>query len=340
MTAPYAMTRSPLARLLTRRSIAGLLLALVIISSLPLGGCAVNPATGQRQLLILSREEEIALGEQNDEPLAQEFGGPVQDESLQRYLRDIGEEMAAVTEGENPSLPWEFTLLDSDIINAFALPGGKIFITRGLAQRYDNEAQLASVVGHEIGHVTARHINDAMVRQMGVQAVAAAAGIAVSAATDDEGAGAAGGLIVAGAQQGASLVSLKFNRDQEIEADKLGMRYMSRIGYNPVGARQAMQVLADLGSRAAGPMEWLSTHPDPARRVDIIDERLRREYPQALENPEQDLFAARYRDAFLDPLNRLHPLDDGGSADGGQRRGATAVAWCSVCAAGAQHGTP
>ncbi|MEM8834577.1 MAG: M48 family metalloprotease, partial [Planctomycetota bacterium] len=224
----------------------------VLLLALPLvGGCATktNAATGQRQFDSLSREQEIAMGEASMPELIQAYGGAVPSAGAQQYVTDIGRRMSALTEADYPSLPWEFTFLNSDVINAFALPGGKVFVTRGLVERMTNEAQLAGVIGHEIGHVTAEHIDDQLTKQRSIQiaGVIAAIGVGIAAGQDNAAVGAAaGGAILTG----AGLYSLTFGRDDELEADELGMRYMTRAGYHPRGMRQLMEILAEASSGA------------------------------------------------------------------------------------------
>lgn len=287
----------------------------------PLTGCETNPATGEMQFNTLSREQEIAIGNEAAPQLTQEYGGEVSNAQLQRYLDNVGMAMVPHTEGDYASLPWEFTLLDSDVINAFALPGGKVFISRGLAARFNNEAQLASVVGHEIGHVTARHVNERMSRQMGVELLAglvgAAAGGAESALLRE-----AVPALVGTAGQG---YLLKFGREQELEADNLGIRYMTRAGWDPRGSLQAMQVLADLDTGNAPP-EFLSTHPYASTRVEQIQEWLQNEYQQELNNPALELYPERYRQQFLRVLATLPPAP-------APTQFAAAHSWCGVCRA-------
>jgi predicted Zn-dependent protease len=131
--------------------------------ALGLGRVCPEPRDGERQFIALSRSQEIAMGTEAQPQLTEQYGGEVADQIATGYVTEVGQAMAALTEGDYPSLPWEFTLLDSDVINAFALPGGKVFLSRGLAARMRDEAQMAGVIGHEIGHVTARHINDRVV---------------------------------------------------------------------------------------------------------------------------------------------------------------------------------
>ncbi|MEX2386459.1 MAG: M48 family metalloprotease, partial [Phycisphaeraceae bacterium] len=152
------------------------LLLTVLLSVAP--SCRVNPATGQRQLNVLTEQEEIAIGEENAPQFLQEYGGPIPSERVQRYVSEIGMEMAR--DSERPDLPWEFHTVDSGVINAFALPGGKVFISRGLMSKMQNEAQLAAVLGHEIGHVTAEHIGQQMSRAVAAQIGLGLLGAAVS----------------------------------------------------------------------------------------------------------------------------------------------------------------
>src|SRR5262245_24034987 len=136
------------------------LLLLLPLAYLP--ACSYNKVTGEQSLLWMSQDEENKLGAEAEPQMIEQFGGKVPNQQLQDYVSRVGHKLAAVTEEGFPQLPWEYTLLNSDVINAFALPGGKVFITRGLAAKLTSEAQLAGVLGHETGHVTARHGNQQM----------------------------------------------------------------------------------------------------------------------------------------------------------------------------------
>lgn len=290
-----------------------------------LTGCTTNAATGESRFLVgyLSTSQQIALGEDAQPQLTQEYGGTVPAPAINAYVEQVGMRMVPHTEADNPNLPWEFTLLDSPVINAFALPGGKVFMSRGLAEQMTNEAQLAGVLGHEIGHVTAEHVPERMQASMGASLLAsvasAAAGLGDSAAiqqlTD---------VVVGYGGQG---YLLKFGRDQELEADMLGMRYMTRAGYDPEGQRQVMQILAEAGSGARSP-EFLSTHPHPESRIAQIDDLLATTYADVTGTNQVQFYESRYRTQFLEPIARV-PAATGDS--GGERRGVAAFAWCSVC---------
>lgn len=318
--------------MLTRtRRLAPLLLLLCVAA------CSTNPTTGRRQFDALSREQEISLGSQAMPELIEEYGGAVRDPQLQSYVTNIGRQLAAVTEADYPTLPWEFTLLDSDVINAFALPGGKVFVSRGLAAKMTNEAQLAGVLGHEVGHVTARHINDAVARQTGLSIGAGLLGVLAGAAAgsnakDREEIAAGVGTAVS---IGGGVVLLRYGREQEYEADSLGMRYMTKIGYNPIGQMQVMQILAREAGGGGQP-EWLATHPFPENRVTRIQGMLAGEYKYTQNNPQYQTHEQRFRDTFLRRVAQLDPP---------AHRGVRAFAlgdpttWCAHCTAAAESAT-
>ncbi|MGD9689424.1 MAG: M48 family metalloprotease [Phycisphaerales bacterium] len=268
-------------------------------------GCVKNAATGDRFFSLYggNRQAEIALGAQAAPGMANEFGGAVASPALQAFVRDIGSRLAAVTEADNPGLPWEFTLLDSAVINAFALPGGKVYITRGLCERMSNEAQLAGVLGHEVGHVTAQHTMRRIGQQQLVTAGVVASSVAVAAA-DREGGTAQ--TIVPALSIGGSLVLLKFGRDEESQADTLGMRYMSRIGYNPRGQLQVMEILRD-ASGGSRQIEFLATHPLPETRIQRVSAQLAGEFKPAVDDPNNQLHEERFQRQFLAALRQLPP---------------------------------
>jgi predicted Zn-dependent protease len=228
-----------------------LLLAALAVSA----ACATNPVTGKRQMSLLSEAEELAIGQQQDAEIRREMG-VYDDQALQRYVSDIGQELARAS--HRPNLPWTFTVVDVPAINAFALPGGYIYVTRGLLAYLDDESELAGVLGHEIGHVTARHAAQAYTRQ-------AQAGIALTILS----------IFVPSTQPftelgatGLGVLFLKHGREAELEADRLGVEYGSGAGYDPAGVPRFLSTLArvnDLSER--GVPNWLSTHPDPGSRV-------------------------------------------------------------------------
>ncbi|MDX1563925.1 MAG: M48 family metallopeptidase [Phycisphaeraceae bacterium] len=265
-----------------------LLAALWATLTLLSGGCSTNPATGAPQLNFISEEQEIQIGTESAPRFLQQMGGPLPDAQIRRYVSDIGRRLASTS--ERPELPWEFYVVDSAMLNAFALPGGKIFISRGLMARLSNEAQLAGVLAHEIAHITAQHINQQMTQStllsLGIQIVVEAAG--------SQWAGVLGGY-------GGKLYLLRFGRGQEIQSDELALRYLQAAGYDPEGMLGVLLVLKE-ASGGSGGLEMLQTHPLPQTRIDrtrrLLDER---------SDTRGRLGAETYRKTVLEPLRRLPP---------------------------------
>jgi len=233
---------------------------LALVAVLTAGGCALNPATGQRQIMLVSESQEIAMGREYDPQVVASIG-LYPDSTWQRYIHQIGAPLAAV--GERPGLPWTFRVVDDPGVNAFAVPGGFIYVTRGLLAHVNSEAQLASVVGHEIGHVTARHT----VSQMSNQQLAGL-GLALGSVVSS------GFARYAGlANSALTVLFLKYSRDDEQEADDLGLRYLLRTDWDPrempVVFGMLEQVSASEGG--GGVPNWLSTHPNPANRRENIE---------------------------------------------------------------------
>lgn len=296
------------------------------ILSLAIGGCKINPATGRQQFDFLSQAEEIRIGSEAAPELTEGYGGPVPDLKVTNYVHGVGDTLARQVEDEYQDLPWEFTLLNSDVINAFALPGGKVFVSRALVERFDNEAQLAGVLGHEIGHVTAEHADRAMQRQFVLAGLAVGAGMA---AGSDESARVAVGALVTG----AGVFALRYDRNQESQADHLGMRYMSRAGYDPRGMLQVMHVL-QAASQSGKQPEWLSTHPLPSTRIDQIEDRLNRDhYQRAMNDGHHGFYQSRFRANCLDRLERLPPAPQ--VLRDVEFDLAHTDSWCAICAANA-----
>ena len=254
------------------------------------------PATGCGS--ALSREQEISLGEESSPKFIQESGGPIPDPQIQRYVTAVGEKLLAqVPAEERRDLPWEFHTLDSEVLNAFALPGGKVFITRGLLARLDSEAQMAGILGHEMGHVIAQHIGEQIRRQQVGQVLTGVAG----AVGESQGVPVAG----TGAQVIGAGILLKFSRNQELEADRLGMEYMYRAGYKPAQMRKVMRILEDAG--AGRGLEMISTHPHPQSRLDQANELLEAQYADTRRNPRYTDNAEQYQANVLAPLRQLPP---------------------------------
>ncbi len=221
--------------------------------------CATNPATGGHMFSLISEGQEIEMGREADASIVAQMG-VVEDTALQRYVSDLGLRLARSS--ERPNLPWTFRVVDDPIINAFALPGGYIYISRGILAHFNSEAELASVLGHEIGHVTARHsVQQLSKQQLGQIGL----GVAQIAAPQL-------GQFLGVAAAGLELLFLKFSRDDENQADRLGLRYMRRGGYDPREMVKVYQMLervsAASGSRVP---DWQSTHPNPVDRQERIN---------------------------------------------------------------------
>ena len=212
-------------RLPSRHGVSAILLAL-----LALAGCATNPVTGETELAIVPTSQQIAIGRQQYEPSQQMQGGAYTiDPALTQYVTDVGNRLAAVSDLD---LPYEFEVLNSSVPNAWALPGGKIAINRGLLTELDSEAELAAVLGHEIVHAAAGHGAQAMTRGMIIQGALLATAVAVSASDYAN----YSNLAIGAASVGAQLVTQKYGRDAERESDRYGMVYMQRAGYDPSAA--------------------------------------------------------------------------------------------------------
>ena len=225
--------------------------------------CATNPATGKRELSLMSEAQEIQMGQQSDPEIRKEMG-VVNDPRLQSYVDGIAQRLASGT--ERPGLPWTFTVVDSPSVNAFALPGGYIYLTRGILAHLNSEAELAGVLGHEIAHVTARHSAAQYSKQ-----TAGSLGLLLGQIFVPE-------LQPFGqvAEAGMGALFLKFGRDDELQADNLGAGYAAAEGWDPRGVSSMLETLGRLseGSDRKGVPNWLSTHPMPANRVARLDERV------------------------------------------------------------------
>ena len=307
-------------------------LAAAAILALSVFGCSKNVATGKTILTLgMSRSEEVALGSQAAPEFTKEYGGKVEHAGLQQYVTNIGQSMAKQTEASNPTLPWEFTLLNTDVVNAFALPGGKVFFTRGLAEKLTTEAQMAGVLGHEIGHVTAQH-GAQRIAQSTLLNAGVAVGAVVVSASDNKRVQQIGGFGIPAVAIGGNVVMLKFGRNEELEADRLGVRYMSNVGYNPRGQLEVMKVLQSLSQGSSQPA-FLSTHPDPAARVEAIQGLLQGEYAQTQNNPKYQDFKERYKKEFLDVIANVPRPPPPAKKTAAVPGLSDPSLWCAHCAA-------
>lgn len=241
-----------------------LLFAMVLFAA----GCSVNPVTGENQLSLISTSQELAIGEKNYLPSQQSQGGQYTvDESLQTYIAEVGQKLAAVSDA--PDLPYEFVVLNNSVPNAWAMPGGKIAINRGLLSLLNDESELAAVLGHEVVHAAARHGASQMTRStfigMGAQIAAIAA--------QTQGYGQLGGLA---AQLGGGAWLAKYGRDAELESDYYGMKYMSAAGYSPEGAVRLQELFVSLkdGKQQDFLSQLFASHPPSQERVEANIKRV------------------------------------------------------------------
>lgn len=234
-------------------------IGLLTITILFLTACATNPVTGKKQVVLMSEENEIQMGKEADPQIIAQFG-LYPDSVLQNFITEKGKKMGTVS--HRPNLEYTFRVLDSDVLNAFAVPGGYVYFTRGIMAYFNNEAEFAGVLGHEIGHITARHSvvqqRNAILGQLGI-----IAGMVISSEFAQFG---------EAASQGLGLLFLKFGRDAEKQSDKLGVEYSSKIGYDAQQMADFFNTLErkQVQSNDARLPDFLSTHPNPGDRyIDV-----------------------------------------------------------------------
>lgn len=221
------------------------------------GKKSVNPITGEEQYVSLTPEQEIALGLQSTPEIAAQFGGFYPDEEAQELVKRVGSKIVSTTEAGKSPYQFDFHVLaDDQTVNAFALPGGQIFITVALLTRLKTEDQLAGVLGHEIGHVIGRHSAEHMAQQELTQGLISAGQIA----TNDP------NMIASYVGQ---MISMKFGREDELESDAFGVHYMYETGYDPQGMIEVMEILAEASGGSSTP-EFQSTHPSPENRIEKL----------------------------------------------------------------------
>jgi predicted Zn-dependent protease len=216
-----------------------------------------NPVTGERQKVSLTVDQEIKLGLQSAPEMIQEFGGEYKDTKLQAYVDKIGGKLVASTEAGKSPYKFDFHLLaDMQTVNAFALPGGQIFITMALFKRLTTEDQLAAVLGHEMGHVINRHGAEHIAKQELTQGLIQATDIASGSP----------GMIQ---RFVGSMINMKYGRDDELESDRYGVKYLIQAGYKPEAMIELMQILEDASGGGSRP-DFASTHPNPQNRIGEI----------------------------------------------------------------------
>jgi predicted Zn-dependent protease len=240
------------------RKLVSTVATILIFFLIPLS-CALNPVSGKRELMLVTESDEIALGKQADQQIGQTYG-IYESSALTNYVDRIGQDMSKVT--QRPDLEYHFQVLDTPVINAFAGPGGYVYVTRGILAYFNDEAELAGVIGHELGHVSARHIAQ-QISRMQLTQLGLGVGIIVS-----EDFRKYAGL----AQFGVSMLFLKFSRDNERQADDLGVEYGSKSGYDTHRMASFFQTLERVNPQGNGALpDWFSTHPNPENRIAAVN---------------------------------------------------------------------
>lgn len=244
------------------RIIIGIVIALIAVISYFMK-TDENPVTGEKQKVSLTVDEEIKLGLQSAPEMIAEFGGEYRDSKLQAYVDRVGNKIVQSTEAGSSPYKFEFHLLaDAKTVNAFALPGGQIFITYALLSRLKNEDQLAGVLGHEIGHVVNRHSAEHIAKQELTQGLIQATDIAT------------GDPSVISRFVG-SMINMKYGREDELESDEYGVKYMSQAGYDPAAMIDVMIILKEASGGGKQP-EFMSTHPSPENRIEKLKELVKK----------------------------------------------------------------
>ncbi len=257
-----------------RIGLALIVAAIAVISFL--GSKQFNPVTGEDQYVSITQEQEIAMGLQAAPEMEAEFGGLEPDAVYQAAVDEVGQTLARGSIAAPSGYPFEFHVLaDPETVNAFALPGGQVFITRALVDRLETEGQLAAVLGHEVVHVLARHSAEQIAQ---TQLTGGITGAVLIASYDPENPSSQqlGQMAILVGQ----LVGLKYGRDDELQANSLGVKIMADEGYDPRAMITVMQILAE--DSPAGPPEFFSTHPNPDNRILRIEEAIQSLYPDGV----------------------------------------------------------
>ena len=238
---------------------------------------STNPVTGEKQYISVTPEQEVALGLEAAPEMIQQFGGVSQDPQASATVEAVGRRIVERSDAARSEYEYHFTLLgDRSTINAFALPGGPIFITEALLGRLTSEGQLAGVLAHEVGHVIGRHSAERIAKQELTQGLTGALVLSTYDPDDPSSARTAQMAMLVG-----SLINLRYGREDELESDRLGVKLMTQAGYDPRALIGVMEILAQ-SREGGGAPEFMSTHPDPGNRRQRIEEAIAAQFPQGL----------------------------------------------------------
>lgn len=267
--------------------------ALVGLALTSASGCKINPVTGVKEFNLLSDAQEQAMGDEYDPQVVAQYG-QYQDEKLQAFIDEKGQAMARIS--HRPQLNYEFKILDSPVVNAFAVPGGYVYFTRGIMAHFNNEAEFMGVLGHEIGHITARHSAKQYSKQLATQVLILGGALASPQFAQYSEV----------AMQGSQLLFLKFSRDNESQSDELGVEYSTAVGYNAHEMANFFRTISRLsGDSGSAVPNFLSTHPNPDNRFDRVHE-----LAAAIQQGKDTDALKVNRDAYLQRIDGLIYGDD------------------------------
>jgi predicted Zn-dependent protease len=246
-------------------------------------GCTTNPVTGENQLMLVDEAWELQVGRQYSPEVQKQLGGRIANWQLQNYVTSVGQKITVVS--HLPGLEFHYVAVNDESVNAMALLGGYVFITRGILEQLASEAQLAGVLAHETAHVTARHAAASVSSQMGIDLALSAAGQNASSGVTEI------------ARLGSGLIGLHYSREQEMQADMIGLEYMVKAGYSPYAMIETIEMLQR--QNELRPIEFFSSHPDPAnRKTSILEHMNANVYP-----PNLNIGEAEYAKFVLENLN-------------------------------------
>lgn len=237
-------------------------LLIIVVTYLFCTGCAVNPITGDEELMFISEKQDIEIGRHYAPEIEKQMGGRIDNNDLQQYIDSVGQRVARVS--QKPNLEYHFVALNHRSVNAFALPGGYLFVTLGMLENLQTEAQLAAVLAHEIVHVVARDTANMMSNEIGLNLLIMGAAVA------------GGSEAMTTAQVATMVLGLQYSKSDERQADLGGMKYMVRAGYDPQGMVEIMQILES--RRQDMRDDFMSTHPSPINRVGYLKRRIHSRY--------------------------------------------------------------